>query len=459
MLHAKINKRPGTLFSVKISISGVRGVYGEDLSLHQVNRFAGQFARLIKSRKCVVARDTRPSSRVIAQIAIASLIAAGIDVYNLGIAPTPAAFREARKYGAAIIVTASHNPLEWNGLKFVIDGRGLFENELEGMLKMRSEYHHLGRFGKEFQIHSNYPDVIARMAKGSDNNNNSNNSGAVKVGIDPAGGAACGYAEYLFKKLGLKYYTINGIAGISSRGPDPTADDLTDLCAIVTANKLDHGFGLDLDADRLVVVNSEGKKLSPDTTLLLCIARVLEIGLKKFVTSIDTSIAIEKYIHKSNGKVVAYSKVGEANVVSKMLDVNAEAGGEGSSAGFIMPGINMCRDGLLAAATISTLDRRTVDECLKFASQFVQIRSKIPADSSLHKTVIEKLSDAFKSDSYSILTDDGVKAIIDEDSWILIRPSNTEHVMRISVESRGEKALDIYKKASEKVQTVYDQVR
>jgi phosphomannomutase len=445
----------GTLFSVKISISGVRGVYGEDLSLHQVNRFASQFARLIKSRKCVVARDTRPSSRVIAQIAIASLIAAGIDVYNLGIAPTPAAFREARKYGAAIIVTASHNPLEWNGLKFVIDGRGLFENELEGMLKMRSE-HHLGRFGKEFQISSKYPDVIAKMAK---DNNNSNNSAAVKVGIDTTGGAACGYAEYLFKKLGLKYYTINGIAGISSRGPDPTVDELADLRAIVTANKLDHGFGLDLDADRLVVVNSEGRKLSPDTTLLLCIARVLEIGLKKFVTSIDTSVAIEKYIHKSNGKVVAYSKVGEANVVSKMLEVNAEAGGEGSSAGFIMPGINMCRDGLLAAATISTLDRRTVDECLKFASQFVQIRSKILADSSLHKKVVEKLSDVFKSNSYSILTDDGVKAIIDEDSWILIRPSNTEHVMRISVESRGEKALAIYKKASEMVQTVYDQVR
>jgi phosphomannomutase len=113
----------------------------------------------------------------------------------------------------------------------------------------------------------------------------------------------------------------------------------------------------------------------------------------------------------------------------------------------------------LAAATISTLDKKTVDECLKFASQFVQIRSKIVANSSLHKTVIEKLPDVFKGDSYSILTEDGVKAIMDEDSWVLIRPSNTEHVIRISVESRGEKAQAIYKKASEKVQTVYDQVR
>ena len=435
---------------MKISISGVRGIYGQDLNLHEVNKFAGQFAGLIKSSKCVVARDTRPSSTVIAQTVVASLIAAGIDVYNLGIAPTPAAFREARKYGAGIIVTASHNPLEWNGLKFIIDGRGLFEHELEGMLKMTSN-HQPGNFGNEFQIPSNYPDVVAEMAKG--------NTATVKVGIDAAGGAACGYAEYLFKKLGHQYYSINSIAGISSRGPDPTTDELADLRALVTANKLDHGFGLDLDADRLVVVNSEGKKLSPDATLLLCIARALQMGLKKFVTSIDTSVAIERYINKSNGKIVAYSKVGEANVVSKMLDVNADAGGEGSSAGFVMPKINMCRDGLLAAATISTLDKKTVDECLKFASQFVQIRSKIVANSSLHNAVIEKLPDIFKSDSYSILTEDGVKAIIDEDSWILIRPSNTEHVIRISVESRGEKAQAIYKKASEKVQTVYDQVR
>ena len=435
---------------MKISISGVRGVYGQDLNLHEVNRFAGQFACLIKSSMCVVARDTRPSSTIIAQIVIASLMAAGINVYNLGIAPTPAAFREARKYGAGIIVTASHNPLEWNGLKFIIDGRGLFEHELDGMLKMTRD-HHPDKFGNEFQISSNYPDVVAEMAK--------SNTGAIKVGIDTAGGAACGYAEYLFKKLGLKYYSINGIAGISSRGPDPTIDELVDLRALVTANKLDHGFGLDLDADRLVVVNSEGKKLSPDMTLLLCIARALEMGLKRFVTSIDTSIAIEKYIHNRNGKIVAYSKVGEANVVSKMLDVNAEAGGEGSSAGFIMPNINMCRDGLLAAAMISTLDKKTVDECLKVASQFVQIRSKIVANSSLHKTVIEKLPDVFKSDSYSILTEDGVKAIIDEDSWVLIRPSNTEHAIRISVESRGEKAHALYKKASEKVQAVYDQVR
>jgi phosphomannomutase len=438
---------------VKISISGVRGIYGQDLNLHEVNRFTGLFAGFIKSGKCVVARDTRPSSTIIAQIVSASLMAAGIDVYNLGIAPTPAAFREARKYGASIIVTASHNPLEWNGLKFIIDGRGLFEHELEEMLRITGNGRHTfgNKFRNEFQISSNYTDTVAEVAKGD--------NASVNVGIDTAGGAACGYAEDLFKKLGHKYFSINGIAGISSRGPDPTADDLADLRGLIVAKKLDYGFGLDLDADRVVVVNSKGEKLNPDATLLLCVARALEMGLKRFVTSIDTSVAIEKYILQNNGKVVAYAKVGEANVVSKMLDVNAEAGGEGSSAGFIMPKVNMCRDGLLAAATISTLYKNTVEECLNFASQFAQIRSKISANSLMHRAVIDRLPDIFKTESYSIITEDGVKAIIDEDSWVLIRPSNTEHAIRISVESKVEKAKAIYKSASEKVQTVYDQVR
>lgn len=432
---------------MKVSISGVRGVYGQDLNLHEVNRFAGQFASIIKSGKCVMARDTRPSGRIIAQTVAASLMAGGIDVYNLGIAPTPAAFREARRYGASVIITASHNPLEWNGLKFIINGRGLFEQELDSMLKSSSEHH--GKFGSEYRISSRYADEVYEIAKGG---------AKVKVGIDAGGGAACGYGERLFKKLGHQYYSINGVAGVSSRGPDPTADDLADLRSLVTANKLDHGFALDLDADRLVVVDSRGEKLNPDATLLLCVARAVEMGMKKFVTSIDTSIAIEKYIRDHKGKV-SHSKVGEANVVSKMLETKAEAGGEGSSAGFIMPGFNMCRDGLLAAATISTLDKKMIESCLKFASQFVQIRSKIAADSLLHKKVIEKLPDVFRRDSSAIMTEDGVKAIIDEDSWVLVRPSNTEHAIRVSVESKAEKAQSLYKQASEKVQAVYDQVR
>jgi phosphomannomutase len=348
-----------------------------------------------------------------------------------------------------MVMTASHNPLEWNGLKFVIDGRGLFEDELQQMLGASALYG--GKFGIEVQATSSYVDEIAEITS-------KQASPSVKVGMDPGGGAACGYAERLFQKLGHQCHVINGLAGTSSRGPDPTADMLTDLSTLVTSSHLDQGFALDLDADRLVVVDSAGKKLNSDATLLLCVARSVELGLRNFAVSIDTSVAIEKYVKERNGRT-SYSKVGEANVVRKMLEVGAEAGGEGSSAGFIMPGFNMCRDGLLAAATISTLDKKVTNDTLEFASLYGQVRSKIAADSSLHRAVIDKLPEMLKGESSSLLTEDGVKAIIDEDSWILVRPSNTEHAIRVSVESRSEKAQALYKRASEKVQAAYDSVR
>ncbi|MGH9909867.1 MAG: phosphomannomutase, partial [Nitrososphaerales archaeon] len=106
---------------MKISISGVRGIFGQDLTLQNVLQFSRGFSKLI-GKECVLARDTRESSKIIAETAAAAIMERGIDVYNLGISPTPFAFREARKHGAALIVTASHNPLEWNGLKFVLDG-------------------------------------------------------------------------------------------------------------------------------------------------------------------------------------------------------------------------------------------------------------------------------------------------------------------------------------------------
>jgi len=430
---------------VKVSISGVRGIYGPDLNLHEVARFAGMFANVVKSGRCVLARDTRPSGRIISQVVSSSLMSAGIDVYNLGVAPTPAAFREARKYGAGIIVTASHNPLEWNGLKFIIEGRGLFEKELEQMLASGVK---IVQPGAEYGATATYIEDVAAIA----------GKGDARVGIDAGGGAACGYAEQLFKKMGTEFFSINGVAGVSSRGPDPTADELSDLRSLVTANKLNHGFALDLDADRLVVVDREGNKLNPDATLLLCVARAVEMGAKNYVTSIDTSVAIEKFV-KGRGGRVSYSKVGEANVVDKMLEVGAEAGGEGSSAGFIMPKFNMCRDGLLAAATIAALDKKTISDCVAFASQFAQVRSKIAADSTMHARVIARLPNVLKGESSQLIIGDGVKAIIDEDSWVLVRPSNTEHAIRVSVESRADRAQSLYKTMSEKVQRVYESVR
>jgi phosphomannomutase len=438
---------------MKISVSGIRGIYGRDLNLHEISKFTRLFASsIIKSNgECIIARDTRPSSRIIAEIVSANLMERGIDVCNLDIAPTPMAFYEARKYNGGVIVTASHNPLDWNGLKFVIEGRGIFENELDFILTEKYILSRPIKYGKSFDITSNYEDHVMDLILKQDQSNG-------VVGLDLGGGATCGYSDRLFRKLGQKFCSINDIGGISSRGPDPTMDNLEELRKLVISNHLDLGFAFDLDGDRVVVINNKGEKLSADTTLLMCIARSINLGMKKFVASIDTSLSVEKYIIQNGGRL-EYSKVGEANVVNKMLDLNADAGGEGSSAGFIIPKFNMCRDGFLASAIISSSNRKLIEECIRFSSEYIQLRSKISVDSSIQGRLVEKLSDMLKVDSSNLLRIDGVKAILDDDSWVLIRPSNTEHAIRISVESKTSKAQVLYKEIIQRVQSIYDQVK
>lgn len=438
---------------MKISVSGVRGIYGSDLNLHEIIKFSRLFAScLVKPRtKCVLARDSRHSGRIVQQVVSASLMEQGIDVYDLRVAPTPVVFKEAQKYGAGIVVTASHNPLDWNGLKFVIEGRGIYEDELEVMLK--GAISAPNEFGRSYCIEPDYVNEICDLVVHQERNK------VVSIGFDLGGGATCDYVPKIFKRLGTRFYCINDVLGISSRGPDPTVDPLNELRTLVSENELDFGFAFDLDGDRLVVVNNQGEKMNPDSTLLLCVASALKMGMKRFVTSIDTSVSVEKLIKLHNGSV-EYSKVGEANVVKRVLEIDADVGGEGSSAGFILPKFNMCRDGLLAAVTISSLDRTAIKECLGLASEYIQIRSKIPVNPATSLKLLDKLLEPFESESSEILTIDGVKAILDEDSWVLVRASNTEDVIRISVESRGAKdARTLFKKMVGKVKSVYEHVK
>ena len=176
----------GWLPFMKISISGIRGIYGVDLSLHEIIRFTRLFASIIKleGRKCVLAQDTRPSSRIISQTVSASLMEQDIDVYNFDVAPTPIVFREARKYGSGFVVTASHNPFEWNGLKFIIKGRGIFEDELHTMLKktaLSSESaaaSATSKLGRSFDCVSDYVDEIVNFVEESTYNR------TLKIGLD-----------------------------------------------------------------------------------------------------------------------------------------------------------------------------------------------------------------------------------------------------------------------------------
>src|SRR5919197_1770038 len=206
------------LFIVKISVSGVRGIYGRDLTLHNISKFTRLFASsLIKPQGgCVLASDTRPSSRLISQFVAANLMEQEIHVYDLGIAPTPMVFRESRKYAAGIVITASHNPLQWNGLKFIINGRGVFEDEVNFIFNEKSVLEP-AKFGRYFDISSNYVDQVAHMTS------KKQVESKARVGLDPGGGAACGYCNELFKQLGHTFYSVNDIGGLFSKKPYPTS--------------------------------------------------------------------------------------------------------------------------------------------------------------------------------------------------------------------------------------------
>ena len=429
---------------VKISISGIRGVYGKDFFPEDVIKFCNGFSKLIKTGKCAIGMDTRETGEMIGKLVSATMLERGIDVYNLGITPTPVVFRKAKEIGAGIVITSSHNPLEWNGLKFIIDGRGITLDELE--IVKNGKNLDKKDIGKEIISDSNYISdavkIIGKLNKPQ------------QVTIDIGGGAAKTIAPKLLQEIGCQVETINDELDGCSRGPDPTSNELTEL---VSKTK-DLGFAFDLDSDRVILVMNGGKK-SSDITLGLGVVKAIKLGIKKFVLSIDSSLAVEKYIIQHGGKV-SRSKVGEANVIQMMIENDAEAGGEGSSGGFILKDFNMCRDGLLTSGLIASLiDDESIQKDIEFFESFSQIRDKVSIESSLHDKIITEIVKKIEG-KYEINQLDGIKISIDDNTWSLIRKSNTEDIIRISTESNDRELLvKIQKEMIKMVENCYEEIK
>ena len=429
---------------VKISISGIRGVYGKDFFPEDVIKFCNGFSKLIKTGKCAIGMDTRETGEMIQKLVSATMLERGIDVYNLGITPTPVVFRKAREIGAGIVITSSHNPLEWNGLKFIIDGRGITLDELE--IVKNGKNLDKKDIGKEIISDSNYISdavkIIGKLNKPQ------------QITIDIGGGAAKTIAPKLLQEIGCQVETINDELDGCSRGPDPTSNELTELVSKTKGL----GFAFDLDSDRVILVMNGGKK-SSDITLGLGVVKAIKLGIKKFVLSIDSSLAVEKYIIQHGGKV-SRSKVGEANVIQMMIENDAEAGGEGSSGGFILKDFNMCRDGLLTSGLIASLiDDESIQKDIEFFESFSQIRDKVSIESSLHDKIITEIVKKIEG-KYKISQLDGIKISIDDNTWSLIRKSNTEDIIRISTESNDRELLvKIQKEMIKMVENCYEEIK
>jgi phosphomannomutase/phosphoglucomutase len=409
------------------SISGLRGIYGKDLTIPYAKGWASRFASFSGQGEIAVGCDTRPSSEALLKAVVDALAGSGCIVHRLGLVTTPEIFRYVRISGVdgGIVVTASHNPPEWNGLKFITkEGTGIDDDELSAI----RESHPVFSVGRVQPASSPYYDDILRRVGPE--------AGAgVRVGLDLGGGSATKSAVQLFELMGAEVHAINMRAGVFDRTLDPTEDALSGLSQEVAEHGCDVGFAFDGDGDRLVVMGADGVKLPPDTIFSLMALETVRKG-DTVALSVDTSSAVADVVLGRGGKV-AMAPVGEANVVKVMLETRSSLGGEGSSGGVIFPDFSYCRDGLLAASfLVRSLRRSSLKELLGGVPNYALERLKFEAD----RTSFDRALDRIRAEHPEALTLDGVR-IEGRLGWILFRPSRTEDLVRISVEVRDAKDL------------------
>jgi phosphomannomutase len=261
----------------------------------------------------------------------------------------------------------------------------------------------------------------------------------VRVVLDLNGGAAIGHAPEILRALGCEVLTIGDLPGTFSRKVDPTNDPLDLLCKTVKREEADAGFAFDSDGDRLVLVDSDGKKRTGDYMLSLAFKEMLQgQEEKEVVVSVDTSQAVDDVLEELGGKVYR-AKVGESNVVGTMVEKGVRLGGEGSSAGLIDASFNYCRDSLLAATTIvAALKRKGAKKLYGEVRSYHQARLKVEVPRKKALQAMKRLQKELKEAD----TLDGLKVRTSKSSWVLLRVSNTEEGVRVSAEAPTAKEAE-----------------
>ncbi|MBI2184643.1 MAG: phosphomannomutase [Thaumarchaeota archaeon] len=411
------------------SVSGLRGVVPSDLTPVGLAQMGRAFGAHVQGGSCILARDTRTTGSLASRAVASGLMYSGCRIIDLGVQPTPVLFKEVAVRGAdgGVVVTSSHNPPEWNGLKFVMKGgRGLFEEEVGALRVLGSALVRIGSYSvdeptyvESLMRHLGHP----RLKR-------------VRLAVDPNGGTACNIVSQVLRSIGCEVHVVNGSQGVFQRLIDPTEDPLILLRETVVKSGCDAGFAYDCDGDRLVIMGDGGEKLPPDHVFLLILRSLLDKESRRVAVSVDTTQLVERLVSDAGGMVLR-TKVGEANVVRAMLAENCSVGGEGSSGGLIDGSFNLCRDGVLASALVAGLVARhgSLREALGDLPAMSQIRRKTACPRSKASAVVERIAEGTGRTERT----DGVKIWVARDSWVLIRPSNTEDVVRVSVEapSRG----------------------
>ena len=428
------------------SISGIRGIYGKTLTNSIASSYIKSFSALQSSGKILLAQDSRPHGKEIYKSACRTLTKLGRDVISCGIIPTPTAQYIIKKENLAggIVITASHNPIEWNGLKF-LDNDGCFLNA-EKMNKVLSQNSKsvINNTGKIIESENAYQDHIKNILNLSCIDINKIKAKKFKVIVDTVNGAAYKALPELLEKLNcnvIKIYCDND--GTFPRGTEPIPSHLKDLSEAVTNNNADIGFATDPDADRLAIVDNHGNPIGEESTLVLALESYLKYykDSQKVVTNLSTSMAVDVIAHQYNS-TVQRSSVGEINVVEKMKEFGSTIGGEGNG-GVILEESHLGRDSLVASVLVLNhlaQSNLPFDKILDNIPRYVMIKDKISLQNDIDLKHIKTL---FQNDDVTFIEDDGLK-IVWKDKWVHIRKSNTEPIIRIISEADNhEKAEDL----------------
>jgi len=442
--------------TLKISISGVRGVIGQSLTPTLLTRFAQAFGTHTGPGTVVVGRDPRTSGEMVKHAVIAGILSSGGRVVDIGVCPVPTVQLQVRRRKASggIAITASHNPAEWNALKF-IGSNGLFLDG--GQARELLDIYHQGEYTKvsgeemrtveevEGATDAHIKAIIDAVGPLPSSNRR------LKVVLDSCNGAGSIVGPKLLEALGAEVIPINVTPdGSFPRPAEPVPENLGDLCAAVKQNGADVGFAQDMDADRLAIVSEQGIAIGEDYTLVLAALYVLERQPGPVVANLSTTSALADVAAKF-GCPLFLTKIGEVNVTDKMQQANAVIGGEGNG-GVIYPRINFARDSLVGMVLVLHLladSGKTITQLIDQFPRYTVVKEKMVCPSEKIPAVLKMLRQ--KYEKFPLDTRDGVKVTLPE-GWFLVRGSNTEPIVRVVAESRSEN------QAREIVACVYQQV-
>jgi len=450
--------------SLMVSISGIRGIIGDSLTPDIAVRYAAAFGKYCKRRNpdnptVMLGRDGRVSGRILANIVSSTLLSVGVHVRALGVCPTPTiqlAVEHTNAVGG-ISVTASHNPIEWNGLKF-LGSSGMFLDADENMEFWRiadsNDFSYAGWQGLgnhaaddswiqrhlELVLALKYLDIeIIRKRR-------------FKVVADCINGSGGVIVPDLLRKLGCTVTELNcDVSGVFAHAPEPIPENLGQLCSKVRDERADIGIAVDPDGDRLVLITEKGEPYGEEYTIASAVKFVLrketderrpEAGnRKRVVINLSTTRAVED-IAREFGAELIRTPVGEINVAKRMKETNALIGGEGSG-GIILPVVHLGRDAIVGIPLVLQLLAEhggSLSELKASLPQYAICKGKIELGNMSPDAVLSKIRAA--SDSHGKAnTDDGLRIDFPE-YWVHLRKSNTEPILRIIAEAKTPKEAE-----------------